>query len=232
MLKIRVALLGVLVLLISSGIAASAASAAGPFWHVNGTKFTKGSKQNTLQNKMAVVLTSEVGTVPVVIACTTSESEGATIEGNGSNQGQDKGRLKFTGCKVEIANCTVVEPITTSLTKSHLVTFKGGSQTKYADLLEPSEGTVFATVKIIKSTEACPVATVLEVKGSIAAEIYPKEHETKEGLLNFPSIRIGPVFLEGVEKTPGLFVGTKEAKFLATYGSKLVTGETFGVFST
>jgi hypothetical protein len=231
MLKIRVALLGVLVLLISSGIAASAASAAGPFWHVNGTKFTKGSKQNTLQNKMPVVLSSEIGTVPVKVVCTVSESEGATIEGNGNNQGQDKGRLKFTSCTVNVSKCMVIEPIVTSLTKSHLVTFKG-SQTKYADLLEPSEGTFFATVKITKETEACSVAAVLEVKGSVAAEVYPKEHETKEGLLNFPSIPIGTVFLEGVEKNPGLFVGLKEARFSAAYGSKLVTGETFGVFGT
>lgn len=231
MLKIRVALLGVLALFVASGIAASAASASGPFWHVHGTRLS-GTRQNKLQNKGNARLLSEIGTTKVEITCTESASEGATIESNGTQgQGQDKGRIKYSGCSINIPNCVVSEPITTNPTKSHLVTYKS-AQSKYADLVEPTEGIVFTTVKIIKNTEACTVASVLEVKGSVAAEVYPKELETKQGLLNFPETTITPIFLEGAEKKPGLFLGSKEAKLSAAYGSTLVTGETFGVFSS
>ncbi len=230
MCKTRVALLGVLALFIASGIAASTASAVGPYWHVNGAKFTAGTRQNKLQLKGNALLSTEISTTKVVITCVTSVAEGATIEGNGNNQGQDKGRIKYSNCSVNQPNC-VVEPITTKPTKSYLVTFKGG-QTKYADIIEPTEGEIFTTVKITKGTEACEVADVLEVKGSIAAELITKEKEQKEGLLFFPETTISPVFHEGIEKRPGLFLGLKPAAFSAAYGSALVTGETFGVFGS
>jgi hypothetical protein len=229
--KMRAGVLALLTLFVVSGIAASTSSAAGPYWHVNNAKLTAGAKQITLQNKGSAVLTSEIGTTSVVITCTASESEGATIEGNGNNQGQDKGRIKYTGCSINIPKCVVSEPITTKETKSHLVTFKG-TQSKYADLYEPTEGTTFTTVTITKGTEACSVAAVLTVKGSVAAEVVPKETETQEGLVNFPETAITPVFLEGAEKAAGLKLGEKVAKFKAAYKAKLATGETFGVFGS
>jgi hypothetical protein len=229
MFKMRVALLGVLALFIVSGIAASAASAVGPYWHVNGSRQEKGAFQNTLQVKGTAVLNSEIGTTKIVITCTASESEGATIEGNGTNQGQDKGQIKYSSCTVNVPKC-VVEPITTKPTKSHLVTWKG-AQSKYADLFEPTEGNTFTVVKIVKGAETCLVAAVLEVKGSVAAEVVPKESESQEGLLNFPSTAISEVFLEGVTKNPSLLLGTKPAIFAAAYSSKLGTNK-FGVFGS
>jgi hypothetical protein len=41
--KMSIPLLGALALLVVSGLAASTASAAGPYWHVGGSRFEKGA---------------------------------------------------------------------------------------------------------------------------------------------------------------------------------------------
>lgn len=203
----------------------------GPYWHVGGARFESGTRQIKLQAKGSTVIKSEIVAIPVTITCTASESEGATIEGNGIAQGQDKGRFKYSGCTINVSKCVVAEPITTKPLRSHLVTFKGG-QSKYADLFEPTEGEAFATVKIEKGTEACALASTLELKGTVAAEIIPKEIESQNSLVNFPETQVTPVFLEGAEKKVGLFFGTKAAKLAVAYGAKLATSEKWGVFGS
>jgi hypothetical protein len=242
MLKTRVALLGVLALFIASGIATSTASASGPFWHVKGSKLAQGTKQLKLQLKGSATLTSKIAAVEVTITCASSKSEGATIEGSGVQKpGQDKGSLVFSQCKFPkpLLGCQTQEVIQVKQTKSRLVTFKG-AQTKYADLFEPQQGETFATI-ILKNNgaETCNVKPVqLPVKGSVAAEIVPKEAEVQEMLLNFPETPINTVFVENEQKNQqeelsiGLFLGVEEAKFKAAYGSRLETEEPFGVFST
>ncbi len=229
MVRTRAALLGTLALLLVSGVTTSTASAGGPYWHVGGARLGQGvAKQITLQVKGAFVIDSAS---PVLATeCASAVSEGATIEGQGQSQGQDKGRFKLTKCMAITENglCTVEEPITTSQLKSHLVTFRGG-QKKYADLFEPQQGVSILAIKII----ACGTLTgIYKVDGSVAAEFLPAEVENQEGLFNFPLIPINEVFLEQQTKKPELKIGIKKAEIIAAFGARLATNERFGVFGT
>jgi hypothetical protein len=227
MFKMRVALLGVLALFIVSGIAASTASAAGPYWHVNGSRLESGAKQLKLQNKTTAVLA--IPSIGLEIECKSSISEGATIEGNGANQGQDKGRITYTSCKSNAAGCTVGEPITTKPTKSYLAI--AATQTKIVDVFEPTEGTLFVTIKLAGGS--CLLAGSYEVTGGAVAEVVPAGTEAVEGLLSFPKTAITSVKHEGgaattIElKTKGL-----ASTFSSIYGAKLATGEKYGVTET
>ena len=246
MFKTRFALFGVLALFIVSGIGASTASATGgPFWHVNGTKLSKETKQLNLQAKGNAVLNGKVSLLAAVIECSVSSGEGTTIEGNGAQKpGQGKGKLKFTSCTTKIAanstNCKVQEPITTNQSKARLVTFPG-AQTKYGVLFEPQQENTFVSITFEnQGTNKCPVAgKPFAVSGKAAAEIIPKEQESQEGLLVFPGTPIAKVLWFGNEQTKQpeevpvkLELGGEEAKFSAVYAAKLATGEPFGVFST
>jgi hypothetical protein len=204
----------------------------GPYWYVGGSRLTSGTKQLNLQVKGAALFKSKVVGVAATIECTKASSEGATLEGNGFAQGQDKGRLTFSTCHVSTAGCVVAEPMTTVNTKSHLVTF-AGSQSKYADLFEPQQGEVLVTVNLVNGKETkCAVVGEFPIKGTVAAEVVPKESESQEGLLNFPETPIEKVFLENKEKLVKLALGGEPAKFTGGFAAKLATGERFGVFGT
>ncbi len=203
----------------------------GPYWRVGGARLSSGTKQINLQVKGTSSLKSKVVGVAATVECGFATSEGAALEGNGPAQGQDKGALKFSECKVLTPTKCAVEPVKTVNTKSHLVTYEG-SQSKYADLFEPQQGEVLATVKIINGTEKCAITGEFPLKGSVAAEIIPKEAETQEGLLNFPATPIEKVFLENKEKPVKLTLGGEPAKLTAAFSAKLATGEPFGVFGT
>jgi hypothetical protein len=225
MFKTRIALLGALALIVASGVFASQASAAGPYWHVNGTKLTQGTRQLKLQIKGVFIQKANIGGSSLTAECHTSLAEGAAIEGNGSSQGQDKGRLIFSQCKLSVPECKIVDPLTTAQTKSHLVTVKN-AQTKYADLFEPAQGTTFLTYTI----SGCPLlAGKYSVAGSVAAFV-PTEIEGQEGLINFPEAPISLVTLEQEEKKVGLRLGAEEYKIAGTYGARLDNGEKFGIF--
>ena len=203
----------------------------GPYWRVGGSRLSSGTKQINLQVKGTSSIKSKVVGVAATVECGFATSEGAALEGNGSAQGQDKGALKFSECKVSTPAKCAVEPVKTVNTKSHLVTYEG-SQSKYADLFEPQQGEVLATIKVINGTEKCAVAGEFPLKGSVAAEIIPKEAETQEALLNFPATPIEKVFLENKEKLVKLALGAEPAKLTAAFSAKLATGEPFGVFGT
>jgi len=147
MFKTRVALLGVLALFIASGIAASTASAAGPYWRVNGSRLPQGKAvQVKLQMKAsAAVLRGSVGGIGVVVECHNSYAEGATIEGQGNFQGQDKGRVVFEQYKTTVKGltCVVTEPIKTNQLKSYLAYNPNSKQQKFIDVFEPQQGKVF-----------------------------------------------------------------------------------------
>lgn len=232
--KMRAGVLALLALFIVSGIAASASSAAGPYWHVASSRLGQGQvRQLKLQLKGTAVLSASFSAESkVTVVCNSSVSEGATIEGQGERQGQGKGRITFTSCKVTkpTSGCTVVEPITTAQVKSHLVTY-AGTQAKYAELFEPTEGKTYVTLKFVGS--GCGVVVGSQpVTGTVAAEVLPVEKESQEGLLNFPAEPLTKVFLEGEEKKPGLFLGGHETVFNAAYGARLATGEQWGVFGS
>jgi hypothetical protein len=232
MFKTRVALLGALVLIVASGLASSTASAAGPYWRVNGARLGQGaSKQINLQLKGGAVLDTKVLGVAVTVECATGVSEGATIEGQGQFQGQDKGRLTFKKCMAVLGGtfCEVREPVTTNQLKSHLVTFSGG-QKKYADLFEPQQGENIVTIDL--AGLKCGMEVKFTVKGSVAAEVIPAEVESQDSLLNFPLFAIKEVFLEQQAKKPELKVGAEKAEFIAAFGAKLESGERFGVWGT
>jgi hypothetical protein len=233
--KMRVALLGVLALFVASGIAASTASAGGPYWHVNGSKLGQGAiRQLKLQLKGTAVLSATVGANTLKVECKNGVSEGATIEGQGNIQGQDKGRITFTQCVLTgLPGCKVHEPITTVQTKSHLG-FSAETQKKYVELFEPQQGTRFAT--LIFEEEVAGGCGVLvgpqSVTGTVAAEVSPIESEAQEGLLNFPATVIKHVTVEQQTKTNvGLTLGGMfAATFNAVFGARLETNEPWGVF--
>lgn len=226
MFKARLAVLGALALFIVSGIAASTASASGPFWHVNGSKFETGTRQIKLQTKGSAVLKSS--SAKLEIECKNSISEGATIEGSKETQGQGKGRVSYSSCKVILpTGCTVVEPIVTTSLKSYLA--NAATQTGIVEVFEPSTGLTFVTLKLL----TCGSLTEVGVNGSIAAEVIPAKVEGQEGLLAFPATAIGKVKHEGVEKTLKLETIGFPATFTAAYGARLATfPEKFGAFET
>jgi|SRR6267154_1909220 len=243
MLKIRLALLGVLALVVTSGIAASTASAGGPFWHVGGSKFSQGTRQLELQNKGNLVLKGELALVKVEVECETSLSEGATIEGSGQQKpGQGKGRLKFEKCIVKTAGktepCKALVPIKTNQTKLILGTSNEGVQRKYVDIFEPQQGTKFAEITFVNNITTCPFAGTFPLTGAVAAEMAPTESEALEGSLIFPETAIKAVQVfsqvsgQPEERGTGLFFGAKAANFKVTYKGKLVTNEIWGVFPT
>jgi len=223
MIKARVALLGALALFIVSGVAAPMASASGPFWHVGGSKFESGTRQIKLQSKGSLVLKSTV----LEIECKNSISEGATIEGSTTTQGQGKGRVSYSSCSVlKPTACTVAQPIVTNPLKAHLA--ESSTQTNYVELFEPGQGSVF----VVLNLSGCTLKEV-GVTGSIAAELIPTKVEGQEGLVVFPSTPISKVKLEGVEKTPKLETVGIAATFTGAYGARLATfPEKFGVFET
>jgi hypothetical protein len=230
MFRTRVALLGALALFIVSGIAASAASAAGPFWHVNGKKLGQNElRQIKLQSKGASVLTGKAfGLFNIRIECLNSTSEGASIENNPLTQGQDKGRVSFTQCTVvEPAGCHVTEPITTNQLKSYLAFNPNSKQQKFVDVFEPQQGTLFVTLHFSPS---CSGVAAGEVTGAVAAEIIPIEKETQEGLVNFPKEPITTIVHLQQERKIGLSFAGEPAIFTSAYGARLQTNEPWGVF--
>ncbi len=229
MFKTRAVLLGLLTLLITSGIVASTASAAGPYWRVNASRLETGSKQIKLQLKGGAVL--KTPSLNAEIECKGSISEGATIEGNGTHQGQDKGRVTYSSCTVlKPSNCSVAEPITTKQLKSYLASPLEVKQTKVLDVFQPTEGTLFVTLKF--SGTGCGTSLEGErgVTGSIAAEVLPSEKEGQEGMDVFPQTAIAKVKHEGVETTVGLNVVGFASTFSGVYGARLASNEVFGVF--
>jgi hypothetical protein len=230
MLKTRVALLGVLALFIASGIATSAASAAGPYWRVNGTRLAQGaSKQVKLQSKGVTVLKGEALGATVEIECHNSYSEGAAIEGQGNFQGQDKGRVVFEQCTVGgTAGCTAVaEPIKTNQIKSYLAYDPNNKQQKFIDVFEPQQGSTFVVLRLSGGV-FCPAEAA--VAGAAAAEIIPIEKENQEGLLNFPIKPITKIEHEQQVRTIGLKFANEPAVFSGAYGARLQTNEKWGVF--
>lgn len=215
-------LVSVAIMCVVGAIASSAVWASGPYWRVGGTDLTQGSKQDKLQSKGPTVITLKIGET-FVIECRGNASEGATIEGHGTAQGQGKGRLVFTSCATNVG-CPVVEPLVTVQLKTHLVTFNG-AQSKYADLYEPAAGTAFMTIRLLGGCKL-----TIPVTGRLAAEVLPKEAEAQEGSLYFPEGTITPVFLEGAQIKPRLQLASEEVKFVAYYGFRLASGEKFGIF--
>ncbi len=230
--KTKVALLGALALIVASGFAASSASAAGPYWRVNGARLGQGAiRQVNLQLKGRVAIDTKVGGVLTTVECESGVSEGATIEGQGQFQGQDKGRLTLKKCIAAFGSsiCEVREPVTTNQLKSYLATYSGG-QKKYADVFEPQQGENIVTIEL--AGVKCGAEVKFTLKGSAAAEVQPAEVESQELLLNFPQFAIKEVFHEGQLKRTELKVGAEKAEYIAAFGAKLATGEPFGVWGT
>jgi hypothetical protein len=224
--KMRVALLGAMALLVVSGLAASAASAAGPYWHVGGTRFEKGATGIKLQSKGKVVLA--IPSADFSFECNRSILEKSTINGNGKNQGQDKGQLTFSSCTTTLSGCAVAEPITTKQTKSYLA--NAATQTKIVDVFVPEAGEEFVELKF---GSGCGVlAGGQRIKGSMVAEVIPAGLEGKEDILHFPSAAIPTVKHEGVTVETELKIGGLVFTFGAAYGARLESGANYGVAET
>lgn len=235
MFNTKAALFGVLVLFGVSGIATSPALALGPYWHVNGSKLGQGTKQIKLQSKGAAVFKWE-DHVPlgntITIECKNNISEGATIEGNGSKQGQGKGRIRFTQCSSAAEpSCKVAEPMTTNQLKGYLATYESSDdQLKYAYVFTPAQGNVLMTITVTGCSNTGFNVTGAAVTGSVAAAILPAEAEGQEGLLTAPELSITSVFHEQAQEGITLSFPKPSFSMRFTFGARLASGEGFGVF--
>lgn len=239
MFKTRVALLGALTLLITSGIATSVASAAGPYWRVNGSRLEKGSKFINVAGGATELKATVLG-LSVTIACGEAEVENARLIGNGTSQGQDSAKsITFEKCKVvSPKQCTSAKIIKTVEVESHLVIFTNAAkEEKIGDLFEPTTGSEFTTIALENNgEEKCPFAeTSFPVKGSAVAEVTPEGTEATSGELVFPKTPIAEVKKEGgaAEKV-GLEIGgaANKASFSGKFTTNLLPGEKFGAFTT
>ena len=183
-----------------------------------------GTRQIKLQLKGSAVLKAPAASLE--LECKGGISEGETIEGNGGSQGQAKGRLSFSSCKVlKPTGCVVVEPVVTNPNKAYLAA--AGTQTGIVEVFEPGQGTVLASIRFSK----CIFFKEVGLVGSIAAEPLPARMEEQESLLVFPTEAITTIKHEGVEKTLKLEVIGSAATFSGAYGMRLATfPEKFGVF--
>lgn len=235
MFKTRVALLGLAAIFIVSGSVASVASAAGPFWRVNGTRLEQGKTAvNISAIQFEPELKGKVLGLGAWVSCKVAQTQNAYIEGNGTNQGLDSASsITFEKCTThEPANCTVVEPIKTKPLKSALVEYTNSAkQLKIGDLFEPTQGTTFVELEFVGAS--CSVkGTKFPVTGNIVAEVFPENQEALKGRLIFPNEPIKKVKHEGTEVSVALLLGLVEAKFVATFEASLVSGLKWGAFTT
>jgi hypothetical protein len=235
MFKLKVALLSTLALLAISGIATTAAMAAGPYWHLGGARLEKGSWPASVAKAGETELKAKVLDIPFTITCGASTVEGAEITGNGTSQGLDSAKsIAFEECTIATPKgCAVPQPIKTVAVKSRLVMY---DSRKIGDLFEPTKGTEFVTIAFENAKGAeCPLdKTEFNVTGSIAAEVKPEEKETKVGELAFPATPIKQIKEEGgTPTTIGLEVGSgNAANFSGKFAVELAVDETFGVFAS
>jgi hypothetical protein len=237
----RIVMLSLMAVFVTSMFTTAVASAEGPFWHVNGVKLKQGSVGITGQNKGNLKFVTTLGNATIKITCTTSSTEG-TIDGQGeTRQGQDKGKVTFSGCTVVgeppfPEGCKVKEPITTNQLKSHLANATVQGVEQIVDLFEPTgPQQEVKKVFVILVFELC--GAILngphEVTGNVAAQLVPQRIEAQEGLLSFPETPITTIKHEGQEVTGvGLKFAGNVAKFSGSYTQKLQNNLPYGVFNT
>jgi hypothetical protein len=238
MLRLRISLLSLVAVCAVGMFSAAAASAAGPFWYVNGGKLEQGSRLINGQSKGNLVLRATVLNITFRITCTASHSVG-TIDGQGPTlQGQDKGKVKYEGCTIatepEIKECEVAKTLETNQLKSHLATATVQSTEQIVDLFEPT-GSSQTTAKpfiIIKLTKCGVLSGAFEVTGSVVGQIIPQETESQKGILNFPEPPITEVTHEGQKQKDKLSFGGNEATFTGVYQQELQGATPFGVKKT
>jgi hypothetical protein len=238
MFKKRAALLGALALLVLGGIATSQASAAGPYWRVNGARLEKGSKFLNAEGGATELKATVLG-LSVTISCAEAGVENARLIGNGTSQGQDSAKtIAFEKCKVTSPKqCAVAKTITTVEVTSHLVIFTNAAkEEKIGDLFDPATGTEFVTITLENhGEEKCPFAeTPFPVKGSAVAEVSLEGTEAVSGELTFPKTPITEVKTEGgAAEAAGLEIGSgNKASFNGKFTTNVLPGEKFGAFKT
>jgi hypothetical protein len=234
----RIVLVSLVAVFAASMLTTAVASAAGPFWHVSGSKLKQGSVGVTLQSKGALSLKSVLSSLQVTITCSTSVGEG-TIDGQGETlQGQGKGVVKYTSCEVKegtAGKCGKPTAITTNQLKSHLANaiFQGKEQ--IVELFEAGspQTTNFVTIPLGECTDTILNGINAPVKGSVASAVEPQEVEGQEGSLFFPPEPFKVVKHEGQELTNvGLTLMSAPATFTGWYSARLQNSLKFGVFST
>ncbi len=232
--RLRIGILGLVVLYLASVSMAEPAGAAGPFWHVNGAKLKQGSEGAQLQNKGSMSLKGLVSGLAVTVSCGTIEGSG-TIDGQGeTKQGQAKAQGKFGECKVAVGTegkCGKPTTVGINQVKAHLAKATVQGKEQIVTLIEASSGTVIAEIPLNECKESLLNGLKLPVKGSVAGVAEPQETEVEIGSLYFPSEPIKVVKHEGQEVKVGLILSTSEAVFTGYFSGALESGK-MGVFST
>jgi hypothetical protein len=230
LLKPRLALLGVLSLLVTCGAVASVASASGPAWKVQG-KFLQ---QGKVQIKMLAGPTEFKGKVALTettIRCARSRSNAGFIEGHYTAAGGGGGEpFTFEQCVVLTPiGCLVQEPITHP---SFMLLVYDRENENIGVVIGSTQSIVFVTFHFeSKPKEKCAITEPVEFKGSVVANLKPGREQTKlGGELEFPTTPITEVKHEGVIEKDQLFVGPEVAQFSGKYGIRLEQNQEFGAF--
>jgi hypothetical protein len=153
----------------SSALASQATAEAN--WTIEGATFANGQTVGC-EAEGTLKLESTIGTTPVTITATKVECVEATLSNSGTTA-LDGGKLKFSGLTVDglAAGCTAVEPISTNLLSTKLVTTTDTTDVPsgLGDTFAPAEtGGAFATVKL--NTNCGASAGSYPVKGSVVGE--------------------------------------------------------------
>jgi hypothetical protein len=178
--RIKVLLLGLLVVLVVSAAASATASAKTqqPHWLVNQKILWEGKVELEVNNNNQgpFILDGKISTTTIEFKCATVKGT-AFIEGAKKYHGLDSGQMKITNCElVGVPNCVVeIEEVTAKSSLWLHGTIKEASENKPKTrtlqvLFEPKSNNIFTKISIKSGAKECLLNGTFEVKGQFAAE--------------------------------------------------------------
>jgi hypothetical protein len=202
--KLKLALLGLILLLVSAGAtSASALAVEAPYWKIEEQRLEEGQTEHIVVKNAPgkeFVLHTEIKGKKAEIRCKSVGSSNAIIIGSKKTfDGKAEIRLSPKECRlyinfgegfVEQKGCKVANIESTVL--SGRLWYEGEKETegeKIVVVFEPKELTeknpLIANVKIEK-LEVCEFANTYALEGDVAARVSPENTEAKAGKLVFP----------------------------------------------
>jgi hypothetical protein len=153
----------------SSALASQATAEAN--WTIEGPTFANGQTVGC-ETEGSFRFETTVGTTPIAITATKVECVEATLSNSGTTA-LDGGKLKFSGLTVDglAAGCTAVEPISTNLLSTKLVTTTDTADVPsgLGDTFAPAEtGGAWFTLKL--NSNCAGAAGSYPLKGSVVGE--------------------------------------------------------------
>jgi hypothetical protein len=202
--KLKLALLGLILALVSAGAtSASALAAEAPYWKVEGHRLKAGEAKHIIINNAPgkeFILHTAIKGKKAEIRCKSVGSSAATINGSEPTfDGKAEIRLFPRECGlyinfgegfVEEKDCEVADIESTVLSgQLWYEEEKETEEEKIVVVFEPRELTeekaLIANVKI-EELEVCEFANTYALEGAVAARVSPENAEAKVGELVFP----------------------------------------------